>query len=887
MASPTAAAAPTPRRRTAAALAGALVLGALSFVGTLALVPDPPAPLCPDGTEVFRQPGGLTSCAHADVAPRGVDITKPVATSVLRARPGAGPGAHEVAQELGVPSTPAAQVASPDVTCDGDGTSGYRTQAMYVVEANATNRFASLKSTMQVWAAGIDDVVNRSAALTGGVRHVRYVTEAGGGGCVAKVLNVTVPAGSMANFNATINAVKALGYDNPARKYMMWTDTSGKGICGIAVTYPYDTDGQGNPNNGSYPQYTRTDSPCWGLGNNDYDHSVEAHELVHTFGSVMKTAPHGTRNGHCWDESDTMCYADGGGFAMKQVCPTNREYLLDCNADDYFSTYPDPGSWLDTHWNVADSRFLIGGGNGTGGGSSGTPSVLGATIGVNNPAVPGLSTQVTVTPSLPTGRTLASAAWKAARADCTFSTPTAVQSDVTCSAAVVTNTLVTATLVDSTGAKKVVSSPLTFATNTARPVTAVLKVDGQSSASGGTASACTGATTPVTVTLTDTATGQPIKGLAPTLAKTTGSKTTTTTLAASKDDGVATSSHAMLAATSFSAATKATKVYAAASAVTKSAAVAVCTPELTATASTLAPWYGDAVTVSGTLTRDVAGVDVPLSGVSLPVTATTSSVVKGKTVTKVTSLGSAKTTANGSFSLTTKPLVNGTLKVALATTKSWTGSAVTLGDLDVKVPTTSLAGAVDKTDVGHGQTVAVTGTLTKATGSAVGVLGATVSVRVTTAGKTTQVGTGRTTANGSYSIPVVLKQSGELSVAFAGVAGLPAASDVVDDVTAGTWTTTLSTPTATPTTVGVAKPSVITGTLTRTYQGVTEPARGTLTVAVAPTTGAAGTVKVTTAANGTFTLKVSPKVTTTYTVRLLGLAGHADTAATPVKVTVS
>ena len=65
--------------------------------------------------------------------------------------------------------------------CDGDGTSGFRVQAMYVVEAGKTNRYATLLPSFKLWAAGIDDVVNRSAALTGGVRNIRFVTEAGSG----------------------------------------------------------------------------------------------------------------------------------------------------------------------------------------------------------------------------------------------------------------------------------------------------------------------------------------------------------------------------------------------------------------------------------------------------------------------------------------------------------------------------------------------------------------------------------------------------------------------------------------------------------------------------------------------------------------------------------
>src|SRR5205085_6609671 len=190
---------------------------------------------------------------------------------------------------------------------------------------------------------------------------------------------VTVPAGSMASFGATISAVQALGYNLAGRKYLMWADATS--LCGIASLYTNDSASQSNPNNGAYPQYARVDAGCWGFGDGSTGHSVEAHELLHTLGGVQGSAPHATTAGHCWDESDTMCYADGGGHAMVQVCPSAQEYLLDCNSDDYFSTYPEPGSYLAGHWDAADSRFLIGGGDGTGGGSTGAPTRLGATIG--------------------------------------------------------------------------------------------------------------------------------------------------------------------------------------------------------------------------------------------------------------------------------------------------------------------------------------------------------------------------------------------------------------------------------------------------------------------------------------------------------------------------
>ena len=100
---------------------------------------------------------------------------------------------------------------------------------------------------------------------------------------------------------------------------------------------------------------------CWGEYTNVARGSTEAHELTHTFGAVLSGAPHATRFGHCWDAYDVMCYEDGPGTHLQlNVCPVAHQQLLDCGHDDYFNTNPGPGTFLKTHWNTANNRFLEG-----------------------------------------------------------------------------------------------------------------------------------------------------------------------------------------------------------------------------------------------------------------------------------------------------------------------------------------------------------------------------------------------------------------------------------------------------------------------------------------------------------------------------------------------
>lgn len=871
------------RRRLVAVLIALFVVVPLgvTFAGDLRRVET-----CTSPAKALRV-GDTVACVHSDEAPPGVDVTDHVSTQELASRPGAGAAAYAAAQELGVAATPvqvATTASSPAVTCDGDGTSGYRVQAMYVVEAGRTNRYASLQSSFQLWAAGTDDVVNRSAALTGGVRHIRYVTDPGSGGtCVANVLNVTVPAGSLASFGSTISAVQALGYTSAGRKYLMWTDATS--LCGVATMYTNDGATQANPNNGAYAQYARVDSGCWGLGDGSNQHSVEAHELLHTFGGVQNTAPHSTAAGHCWDESDTMCYADGGNHAMVQVCTADHEFFYDCNSDDYFSTYPDPGGYLAGHWNSANSRFLIGGGDGAGGGTLGTPTTLGATLAVNNPAVPGLSTQATVAPALPTGRTLTGVQWKAGRSDCAFGTPTEVQTTVTCAATGTTATTVTVTLTDSTGATKAVTSPLTFSTGTARPVQLAVNAAGQS---GSVASVCTGASFPLVGQAVDAATGAPIKGLSVVFKKKTaamlapgGAGSAVTTIS-----GAATLAQTATVATDYTASTVAGTVYAAGTSASQSSVPEKCAPTLTGVTDTAATYYADPVTVTGTLTRTVGGSTVGVAGASVPIKLTS---VSG-TVTTISTLGTAVTATDGSYRLVVKPIRSGDLSAELVGSASYVATKIALGSVVVTLPDTLITGAVDKTDVGYGNPSTVSGTLNRDAGGTVTALkGQSVGVTVTVPGKVaTRVASATVTAAGTFSVAVPLKVSGALAVVYAGVAGQPAASVDLGNVVAGTWDTAL-TASASAGSVLLGGSVTISGSLTRTYAGVTGPAAALrVNLYFTPTGSSVATLTAggTTTATGTFTAKVYPKVTGTWTAVLSTTAGYAPASTAPMGITV-
>jgi hypothetical protein len=387
------------------ALEAALVTPAAAQTAVAASEPAVPRPL--DSRRVDPERGGQVDTGrldrvvpgkrplgpvHIDPMPAGVTLASPTDTESLYARSGAVPLTVE---QLSASAVPPGTSVIPGLTkhvapsCTGTGTDGKRAQAMYVHESDTADRYSKVLTLLRNEVANVDDTYAVSSEKTGGDLRVRWVHDAS---CAPVILDVALPPGSLgADFDATISALANLGFDDPNRKYVAFADANE--FCGIGTVYQRDTT-VGNPNDGYAASYSRIDANCWSTSE-----SVAAHELTHNLGGVQRSAPHATAFGHCYDESDLMCYDDGSGVAMRSVCASGQAQLLDCHDDDYFNTDPAPGSYLATHWNVARSSFLdnVRASSGTPGTTDPGSTALGATLSVPSEARVGTAFGVSVT----------------------------------------------------------------------------------------------------------------------------------------------------------------------------------------------------------------------------------------------------------------------------------------------------------------------------------------------------------------------------------------------------------------------------------------------------------------------------------------------------------
>ena len=313
---------------------------------------------CQGAFEAKSRTGASLGCSHGpDPAPPGTDVRHGRTDRQLAADAEPGPDEAAAAAGDGAAAGDAGSAAASvgSVGCIGNGTSGSRVQAVYAVAADRTDRSATVIPAIRAtYAPRVDWQFNQSAAETGGVAHVVFVTEpdAAGTGCQLSVAVAHLTAAGDDSFSSTVTELKALGYNRPDRKYLVWTDANV--LCGVGSLYSDTKPGPTNLNNGYAPMYARVDAACW-----DY---AEGHELMHTLGAVQQGAPHATAAGHCWDEQDEMCYDDDGNgpVTMVNVCAIRDGALFDCNHDDYFYAGVPPAlNWLATHWNTFHSSWLL------------------------------------------------------------------------------------------------------------------------------------------------------------------------------------------------------------------------------------------------------------------------------------------------------------------------------------------------------------------------------------------------------------------------------------------------------------------------------------------------------------------------------------------------
>jgi hypothetical protein len=210
-------------------------------------------------------------------------------------------------------------------------------------------------------------VIRRSVELANGILHqsaretslgsdVRLRVRCSNAGRITVASYPLVKSGNDATgvtFAQIVSAAKAAGFRNPRTKYVVFWDSPVTGMCGQGQLHPDERRSVENANNSGETYAALYGRSCW-------QGTATLHEIGHMMGAVENGAPHATGWGHCNQQHDIMCYADGGpaGRVANLTWPC-RVIRFDCGHDDYFRVGATRG-YLATHWNVGwtGNRYL-------------------------------------------------------------------------------------------------------------------------------------------------------------------------------------------------------------------------------------------------------------------------------------------------------------------------------------------------------------------------------------------------------------------------------------------------------------------------------------------------------------------------------------------------
>jgi hypothetical protein len=254
------------------------------------------------------------------------------------------------------------ELASDDTAHEVDN-GGFRYHAVYMLAADAPDRFGTLASSMQTDAFQASSLLESSYG-----RAIRFDI---GTSCGPQYLDISVvrmpqtsaqmtalaskPNGT---FDAVTHALDAAGFQTiqasdtvqeaaaRARNYLVWLDAPApSGSCGQAALYDDPTRADNNLNNlggKAAIVFRNGDAFC--------SSNAARHEIGHNLGALQSVAPHAFDGAHCNDAyEDTMCYSNA-----PPVASGNRGQFFDYGNDDYWSLPNNPLPW----WTVDENRFL-------------------------------------------------------------------------------------------------------------------------------------------------------------------------------------------------------------------------------------------------------------------------------------------------------------------------------------------------------------------------------------------------------------------------------------------------------------------------------------------------------------------------------------------------
>ena len=244
----------------------------------------------------------------------------------------------------GAPSDPAVAQA-PVPIAPACTTSAYRSVAIYARSFDDFDQYDHMVGVIRAAIGRANQQVRLDAALLGQQMDLAFACDANGQPVVHEAVLPT-PASGIGFWDIASDLV-AMGFNDARAKYWVVYDAPvACGCGGQGNIYGDDRATVANRNNGNA-------GVMFGMTYGAASWTTMLHEFGHNVGAVQHSAPRSTGGWHCNDGRDIMCYGDGGPRADYDGSVCTRRPYLDCGFDDYFHPAPPPGSYLDSHWNLA------------------------------------------------------------------------------------------------------------------------------------------------------------------------------------------------------------------------------------------------------------------------------------------------------------------------------------------------------------------------------------------------------------------------------------------------------------------------------------------------------------------------------------------------------